>query len=64
MTSQSILIEDEDILEEVEDQIGSVKRVGNVLYPSDERFNVEFFNSLYSIIEEVSEELEGKEKEE
>jgi len=61
-TSQSILIEDEDVLEEVEDRVGSVKRVGNVIYPFDERFNVEFFNSLYSIIEEVAEESEKEER--
>lgn len=65
MISQSILIEDEDVLEEVEDQIRSVKRVGNVLYPIGEQFDVDFFNSLYSIIEEVAEEpVEEPEKEE
>lgn len=66
MTSQSIYISDEDVLDEVEDQIITVKRVGNVIYPSNERFDVSFFGSLYDIIEEV-EEMEvvsGEEEEE
>jgi len=63
-TSQSIYISEEEVLDEVEDQIISVKRVGNVLYPSDERFSIDFFNSLYNIIEEVMEEQEKQEKQE
>jgi len=55
MTSASIYIDDEDVLDEVEDQIVTVKRVGNVLYPADEKFNVGFFGTLYDIIEEVEE---------
>lgn len=62
MISQSILIEDEDVLEEVEDQVRSVKRVGNVLYPTGEQFDVDFFNSLYTIVEEVAEESEKEER--
>jgi len=61
MTSESIYIEDEDVLEEVEDQIITVKRVGDVLFPSNERFSVGFFNSLYNIIGEVAEEQEKQE---
>lgn len=60
MTSQSIYISDEEVLDEVEDQITSVKRVGNVLYPADERFSVGFFGTLHTIIEDVVEEESEK----
>jgi len=67
MTSESIYVSDEtvlgeDVLEEVEDRIVSVKRVGNVLYPTNEKFDVGFFGTLYSIIEEVMEEQEKEER--
>ena len=48
----------EEVLDEIEDQIVSVKRVGNVLYPYNEKFDVGFFGTLCDIIEEVSEESE------
>ena len=63
MASQSIYVDDEEVLDEIEDEIATVKRVGNVLYPSNEMFDVNFFDILYNIIEEVgerSEELEGE----
>ena len=60
MTSESIYIGDNDVLDEIEDQLTTVKRVGNVLYPSDERFDVGFFSSLRNILEEVVEEMEAE----
>lgn len=60
MTSESIYISDEDVLDEIEDQLTSVKRVGNVIYPVGERFDVGFFNSLRGILEETAEEMEAK----
>jgi len=62
MTSESIRVSDEAVLDEIEDEIVTVKRVGNVLYPSDERFSIGFFGTLYNIIEEVAEEPESREE--
>jgi len=61
ITSESIYIDDEEVLDEVEDNIITVKRVGNVLYPTDERFSTTFFGSLADIIIEVDEKLEKEE---
>lgn len=61
MTSQSIFVSDEEVLDEVEEQITTVKRVGNVLYPANEKFDVDFFSTLYTIIEDVVEEQEKQE---
>ena len=58
MTSESIYVSDNDVLDEIEDQLTAVKRVGNVLYPASERFDTGFFNSLRSILEETIEEME------
>ena len=63
MASQSVYIDDEEVLDEVEDEVATVKRVGNVIYPSNEMFDVNFFDILHNIIEEIderSEELEGE----
>lgn len=62
MLAQSIHISDEDVLDRVEEDLTSVKRVGNVLYPVGELFPASFFGSLEDIIEDVSEE--GEEREE
>jgi len=59
MISESIYVNDDEILDEVEDQITTVKRVGNVLYPVGEKFDVDFFNTLQNIIEDASEEIIG-----
>lgn len=64
MTSESIYISDEDVLDEIEDQLTSVKRVGDVLFPTNDKFDVSFFGSLYDIIEETVEEMEAAEEEE
>lgn len=53
MTSQSILVSEEDVLDKVEEESEVVKRVGNVLYPEGEFFPVSFFETLQDAIEEV-----------
>jgi len=58
MTSESIYVGDIDVLDEIEDQLTTVKRVGNVIYPADERFDVGFFSTLRSILEDAVEEME------
>jgi len=60
MTSESIYIGDSDLLDEMEDQLTSVKRVRNVLYPMAERFDVGFFNQLRNLMEETLEEMDDK----
>ena len=62
IVSESIYVGDEEVLDEVEDQVSSVKRVGNVLYPAGEQFDVGFFDVLYNIIEEVEEQAEEEEQ--
>lgn len=58
MTSESIYVSDADVLDELEDQLTSVKLVGNVIYPSGERFDVGFFSTFRSILEDTLEEME------
>ena len=53
MTSQSIYINDDSVLDKVEEESEVVKRVGNVLYPEGEVFPVSFFETLQDAIEEV-----------
>jgi len=64
MTSESIYVSDNDVLDELEDQLTSVKRVGNVLYPESERFDVGFFSALRNILEDTTEEMEAESEEE
>ena len=64
ITSESIYVGDEEVLDEVEDQVSTVKRVGDTLYPVNERFDVGFFDVLYNIIDEVEEQSEEGEREE
>lgn len=57
--SQSIYIGDKEVLDEIEEQITTVKRVGNVLYPVGGQFNPGFFRALKDIVEDaVTEESE------
>jgi hypothetical protein len=53
MTSQSIFVSEEDVLDKVEEESEVVKRVGNVLYPEGEVFQVGFFETLQDAIEEI-----------
>lgn len=62
--SESVYIDDEEVLDEIEDEVATVKRVGNVIYPSDEMFDVGFFDILYNIIEEIDEKSEEERYEE
>lgn len=62
MVSESIYIDDEDVLDEIEDRIGSIKRVESVLFPVNEKFDVSFFGVLYDVIEEVVEEYEKEDR--
>ncbi len=64
ITSESIHVGDEEVLDEIEDQVSMVKRVGDMLYPANERFDVGFFDILHSIIEEVDEQSVESEEEE
>lgn len=59
--SESIYVSDEAVLDEIEDNITTVKRVGSVLYPANEMFDVDFFGTLQEFIEE-SEESELKDE--
>lgn len=63
IVSESIYINDEEVLDEVEDQASTVKRVGAILYPVNERFDVGFFDILYNIIDEIDEQSEEGENE-
>ncbi len=54
MVSESIYVDSEHVLDEVEKRVSSVKRVGRVLYPSDEKFNTDFFGTLYEVIEDMT----------
>lgn len=63
--SETIYIDDEAVLDAIEDEVTSVKRVGNVIYPADDKFDVNFFATLQNMIDEVDEEdTQGVEKEE
>lgn len=53
MTSQSIFVSEEDVLDKVEEESEVVKRVGNVLYPEGEFFPIGFFETLQDAIEEI-----------
>lgn len=64
MVKQSIYVDDEEVLDEIEDEVSTVKRVGNVIYPSNEMFDVNFFDILHTIIEEIDEKSEEEENEE
>jgi len=50
---QSIYVGDDDVLDKIEEDIRSVKRVGKVLYPTGEGFTSSLFRQLREIIEEV-----------
>lgn len=56
--SQSIYIEDDEILDDVQEQVKTVKRVGNVIYPEGRQFSPEFFRILKEIVEDVTGEEE------
>ena len=64
MVKQSIYVDNEEVLDEIEDEVATVKRVGNVIYPSNEVFDIRFFDILYTIIEEIDEKSEEEENEE
>lgn len=65
IVSESIYVGDEEVLDEIEDQVSVVKRVGDTVYPVGERFDIGFFDILYNIIEEVEEQsIEQSEEEE
>jgi len=51
--SQSMYVGDKEVLDEIEEQIITVKRVGNVLYPVGGKFSPEFFRILKETIEDV-----------
>jgi hypothetical protein len=53
--SETVFIEDQDIVDAVEEDIFSVKVVDRVIYPKGERFNPEFYRGLYNIIEDTIE---------
>jgi hypothetical protein len=53
-SSQSIYIEDEEILANVQEQVRTVKRVGNVIYPVGGQFSPSFFRVLKDIVEDVA----------
>jgi hypothetical protein len=61
VASQTIYIDNDAVLDEIEDEITTVKRVGNVLYPADDKFDVDFFATLQNTIEELEEEEEYRE---
>ena len=58
--SQSIYVGDKGVLGDVQEQIRTVKCVGNVIYPKGGQFNPRFFRVLKDIVEDVT----GVEKEE
>ena len=51
--SETIYVEDQDVVDVVEADIQSVKVVGNVIYPRGERFQGSFYRELYEIIEDT-----------
>jgi len=53
MLSQSIFVSEEDVLDKVEEESDVVKRVGNVLYSTGEKFHATFFETLHDIVEEI-----------
>lgn len=55
MISQSIYVDSDDVLDEIEADITTVKRVENVLYPEGEKFSTGFFGSLKDAVEDVVE---------
>lgn len=56
IASETIYIDNDAVLDEIEDEITTVKRVGNVLYPADDKFDVSFFATLQQVIEDLEEE--------
>lgn len=65
MASETIYIDDEAVLDAIEDEVTSIKRVGNVIYPANDKFDVSFFATLQNMIDEVDEEdSQGSEEDE
>jgi len=62
MVSESIVVDDEDVLDELEDRISSVKRVGNILYPEGEQFKPSLFRTIKEVIDDVQEAEESNER--
>jgi len=52
--SESIYIEDQDIVDDVEADSRNIKVVGNVIYPRGERFDTNFYRILNDIIEDYA----------
>jgi len=55
-------VDDEDVLDELEDRISSVKRVGNILYPEGEQFKPSLFRTIKEVIDDVQEAEESNER--
>jgi len=47
-------VDDEDVLDELEDRISSVKRVGNILYPEGEQFKPSLFRTIKEVIDSIT----------
>jgi len=54
MLSQSIYLDNDNVLDKVEEEATNVKRVGNVVYPEGEIFTAGFFKGLRDIIEDLT----------
>lgn len=49
--SETVFIDDQDIVDEAESDIKSIKVVGQVIYPRGDRFDNNFYRILYDIID-------------
>ena len=61
-STQSLYIEDGEVLDEIDDQIREVKRVGNVLYPIGGQFDFNFLRILKEVIEDATSKKEEEEE--
>lgn len=51
--SETVYVEDQDVVDAVEADVRSIKVVGNVVYPRGERFQGDFYRGLYEIVEDI-----------
>jgi len=53
--TETVYIEEQDIVDDIEEADTSIKVVGQIIYPRGERFNRNFYPNLYNIIADIGE---------
>lgn len=53
--SESVYVDNQDVIDDIEADVRDIKVVGNVIYPHGERFSTQFYRILNDIIEDYTE---------